>query len=232
VMRRSWYDAVRVRLSGLGFKILADLMASGSRPPRTAEISAALRARSGGQSKLDSRVIADLAALLIEKRTGGLIPARFTLFACVGATGLAVHLAIFESLRLVTGGPFLIVQAMAILGAMTWNFFLNNALTFRDLRLTGPKLLRGLLAFYASCAGGALLSEAIGAATTRVGAPWVLASAAGAVSAALWNYWSTAGAVWKPRAAAGTAGSQAFDASSLAPAIATPIAEERSRRVA
>jgi hypothetical protein len=46
---------------------------------------------------------------------------------------------------------------------MSWNFALNNSLTFRDRRLSGPALWRGLLSFYAACLGGALASEAAGA---------------------------------------------------------------------
>ncbi len=40
---------------------------------------------------------ADLAALLVEKRTGGLISARFVLFAGVGLSGMAVNLAVLSA---------------------------------------------------------------------------------------------------------------------------------------
>ena len=92
VMTRNWFERARPRLSGVGFKILVDLLASGRRRPRIVEEKTALRTRHGGASKLDSRVIVELAALLLEKRTGGLVPARFGLFAAVGTTGLVVHL--------------------------------------------------------------------------------------------------------------------------------------------
>jgi dolichol-phosphate mannosyltransferase len=70
-MTREWYTHVRRELSGLGFKILIDVVASGSRKPRTAQVPTLLRARAGGESKLDTRVVIDLIALLIEKRTRG-----------------------------------------------------------------------------------------------------------------------------------------------------------------
>ena len=70
-MKREWYMQVRRELSGLGFKILIDVVASGTRKPRTAQVPTLLRARAGGESKLDTRVVIDLIALLIEKRTRG-----------------------------------------------------------------------------------------------------------------------------------------------------------------
>ncbi|GLQ94927.1 glycosyltransferase [Dyella acidisoli] len=76
-MTREWYTQVRRDLSGLGFKILIDVVASGARKPRTAQVPTLLRARAGGESKLDTRVVIDLIALLIEKRTHG----RFTAYA-------------------------------------------------------------------------------------------------------------------------------------------------------
>jgi dolichol-phosphate mannosyltransferase len=197
VMTRAWYQAARPKLSGVGFKILADLMASGGRGPKVAELPASLRARAGGVSKLDVRVVAELAALLIEKRSGGAIPSRFTLFACVGATGLLIHLASLSAIGGIMGAPFWLAQAMAILTAMTSNFFLNNALTFRDLRLKGRELGRGLGAFYLSCAGGAVLGEAAAAGLDRLGGHWIASGVAGAMLSALWNYWSTSRAAWR-----------------------------------
>lgn len=79
-MSRDWYTQVRRNLSGLGFKILIDVVASGARKPHTAQVPTLLRARAGGESKLDTRVVIDLIALLIEKRTQG----RFTASALMG----------------------------------------------------------------------------------------------------------------------------------------------------
>jgi hypothetical protein len=60
LMRRDWYEAVRPSLSGLGFKILVDVVASGRRRPIVEQIPTVLRARAGGESKLDLRVAVDL----------------------------------------------------------------------------------------------------------------------------------------------------------------------------
>lgn len=196
LMRRDWYEAVRPRLSGVGFKILVDVAASHHRRPRTAQIPTALRARTGGESKLDLRVVIDLAALLVEKRTGGAIPARMSLFLLVGATGLAAHLAALGASQ-AANLPFWLGQTGAILAAMTWNFGLNNSLTFREQRLRGAALWRGLLSFYVACLVGALISEAAGAGLNAIGAPWALAGLTGAVLGAAWNYHAARRLTWK-----------------------------------
>jgi len=196
LMRRDWYEAVRPRLSGVGFKILVDVAASHHRRPSTAQIPTALLARTGGESKLDLRVIVDLAALLVEKRTCGAVPARTSLFLLVGATGLAAHLALLALSRL-ADLPFWLGQTCAILAAMTWNFGLNNSLTFRERRLRGPALARGLLSFYAGCLFGALVSELAGAGLNAAGAPWALAGLAGAVLGAAWNYQAAKRFTWR-----------------------------------
>ena len=200
LMRRDWYEAVRPRLSGVGFKILVDVVASHHRRPSIAQTPTALLARAGGESKLDLRVIVDLAALLIDKRTGGAVPARMSLFLLVGATGLGAHLAVLSLLR-VAGFPFWLSQTGAILAAMTWNFWLNNSLTFREQRLRGPAFLPGLFSFYAGCLLGALVSEIAGAGLNAAGAPWALAGLAGAVLGAAWNYHAAKRLTWRTQAA-------------------------------
>jgi len=87
-MTREWYTQVRRELSGLGFKILIDVVASGARKPHTAQIPTLLRARAGGESKLDTRVIIDLIALLIEKRTRR----RFTAYALMSGMSMLTAL--------------------------------------------------------------------------------------------------------------------------------------------
>ena len=196
IMRREWYEMVRPSLSGLGFKILIDVVASARRKPTICQISTALRPRAGGASKLDFRVIFDLAALLIDKRTRGVVPARMSQFLLVGLTGLALHLLVLAAAKL-TGAHFWLAQGLAILTAMTWNFALNNSLTFRDRRLRGSAAWRGLLSFYGACLGGAVVSEASAAAVHAFGGAWALAGVFGALLGAFWNYGAARRLTWK-----------------------------------
>jgi dolichol-phosphate mannosyltransferase len=196
VFQRAWYEAVRPRLSGVGFKILLDLIASSRRAPRAVEARGALRPRIAGESKLDFRVMADLAAMIVAKRTNGLLSARFALFAAVGAVGVGVHLAALEASKL-AGASFWLAQALAILTAMTSNFFLNNALTFRDARLTGPAVLKGLGLFYLSCAAGALISEGLAVGVKAFTGGWIPAALAGAIVGAVVNYTLSRALTWR-----------------------------------
>lgn len=204
-MTRAWYEAARPRLSGLGFKILIDVVASTRRRPRLEQVPTALRPRVGGVSKLDLRVVFDLLALLVEKRTGGALSARMTQFLFVGLTGLLVHLTVLSTGRAL-GAPFWLGQSSAIFLAMNWNFMLNNGLTFRDQRLHGRALWQGLLSFYVACLGGAAISEAVGAGLHALGVPWFAAGAAGAVAGAFWNYRAVQRLTWRPARAARQAG--------------------------
>ena len=98
--------------------------------------------------------------LLADKLIGHIIPARFALFAMIGAFGLLVHLAnVWISLRLV-GLGFAPAQSVATIVAMTSNFFFNNQFTYRDQRLSGSPA-RGLLIFYLICGVGAVANVGV-----------------------------------------------------------------------
>jgi dolichol-phosphate mannosyltransferase len=85
---------------------------------------------------------------------------------------------------------------LAGLTAMTSNYFINNAITYRDKRLKGWKLFTGYLRFCALCAIGLVASVAVGSELQAHGVPRLLAGLAGAVSGAVWNYVSTYLGVW------------------------------------
>ena len=57
--------------------------------------------------------------------------------------------------------PFAEAQAAGALVAMTSNFLLNNFLTYRDQRLKGFAILRGLLLFYLVCGVGLLANVGV-----------------------------------------------------------------------
>lgn len=161
MMTRDYYESARPKLAGVGFKILVDVVASSKVHPRFAEIKASLRERQGGSSKLDLRVVLDLAALLVEKASGGLLKARFVLFAGVGVSGVFVSWFVLQAFQLAgwhTLNQFSIANIIAISLAMTSNFFLNNSITFRDQRLKGLGLLTGLIGFYLACMPGAIIN--------------------------------------------------------------------------
>ncbi len=93
VLRRTFLDKTVRRLSGQGFKILLDLLASAPEPVRVAEVPFTFRNRHSGESKLDTLVMLEYASLLSDKLVGAYLPTRFVLFAIVGLFGVVVHLA-------------------------------------------------------------------------------------------------------------------------------------------
>jgi len=185
------------RLSGIGFKILLDLLATADAPMTVKEFPLNFAARREGESKLDRAILFDFLAGLYDKVLGKVIPTRFALFGTVGALGVAVHFAVLSLLLFAFGERFALAQTGAVLVAMSFNFWLNNWLTYRDKRLKGMSaLLRGWLGFCATCAIGAFANVAIATFLEGQGLFWVLAALAGIAVGSVWNYALSSRFVW------------------------------------
>jgi dolichol-phosphate mannosyltransferase len=195
MVRRAFLERVVRRLYGRGFKILLDLIAAARGEVRITELPYRMRSRLHGESKLGARVIAEFFMLILYHLCGRLLPARFFLFAAVGVTGLAVHLAGLW-LAFSATGAFLPSQLAATWVAMTSNFFLNNAFTYGDQRLRGRRLWRGLASFYIACGLGAFINVAVAEWLFLKSAAYWAAGMSGALIAALWNFFTTASFTW------------------------------------
>jgi dolichol-phosphate mannosyltransferase len=79
---------------------------------------------------------------------------------------------------------------------MTSNFFLNNAFTYGDQRLRGRRLWRGLASFYVACGLGAFINVAVAEWLFLKSVAYWAAGMAGALIAALWNFFTTASFTW------------------------------------
>lgn len=188
VVDRNYFSEIVHRLTGSGFKILVDMLASSQRPVHVAEIPYRFRNREKGESKLDVNVELEYLFLLIDKMIGNYVPTRFVLFVLVGSLGVLVHLSVLALFYRTAQMPFVTSQALATLVAMTFNFLLNNAVTFRDRRLHGWRVLTGLLTFYLACSLGALMNVSFAQFLHGHAAPWYLAGAAGTIISSVWNY--------------------------------------------
>jgi dolichol-phosphate mannosyltransferase len=184
------------RMSSIGFKVLMDMIASHPAPLKIAEVPYTFSTRIHGESKFDLRVAQEFAVLLLEKMFGRYLPVRFMMFAAVGTLGLIVHLAVVR-LGLGAGLTFKIAQSLAVWVAMTGNFFVNNSVTFRDMRLKGTRLLRGLLSFYAVGLVGAIGNVGVGNMVFRMEGKWWLAALAGVAVGVVWNYAASSAVTWK-----------------------------------
>jgi dolichol-phosphate mannosyltransferase len=200
MLRRTVFlDCVR-NLSALGFKLLTDLFASSEQPLRFKEFAYEFKPRRAGESKLDSLVSWDYAMLLLDKLVGHIVPVRFIAFSIVGALGFAVHVLVLSLTFKTLQRSFIESQTIAAVVAMTFNFFVNNILTYRDVRLRGWRWLRGWAAFVAACSLGAIANVGIASYLYREDKGWLVAAVAGIVVGAVWNYAATTVFTWaKPR---------------------------------
>jgi dolichol-phosphate mannosyltransferase len=164
---------------------------------RIAEEPFVFGAREHGESKLDAQVALDFLGLLFAKMTGGAVSTRFLSFLLVGASGVMVHLVVLRTALLLLGQGFAVAQGLATLVAMTTNFVLNNALTYRDKRLTGFAMVKGLFGFYAVSAVGALGNIGIASWLYAHDQMWWVAGIAGALMSAVWNYALSNIFVWR-----------------------------------
>lgn len=193
------------RLSGVGFKILLDIMATVDRPLRVKEFPLAFAARAAGESKLDRAIVFEFLVGLYDRWLGRIIPTRFALFGTIGAAGVLVHMSVLAIFLTIFGGSlkgqlvsaFELGQTIAAVIAMTFNFVLNNALTYADKRLTGfLALLRGWAKFGLTCSIGLLANVGVAAVLVRFGFHEYPAAISGIIIGSVWNFALSSKFVW------------------------------------
>jgi len=209
MLRSATLRADAHRLSGVGFKILLDILATVEQPLRVKEFPMHFAARAEGESKLDQTVVFEFLVGLYDKWLGRFIPTRFALFGTVGALGVGVQLgALWVMLHLVFGERFVygnwsesttfnVANTVAALVAMTFNFVLNNELTYSDKRLRGlGPVLKGWAQFALTCSLGLLTNVGSAAVLKGMGINDVVAVIAGIVLGSVWNFALSNKFVW------------------------------------
>lgn len=198
-LRADVLEPIVRRLSSIGFKILLDLLSSSKTALRVKELPYQFRERTAGESKLDSRVAWDFLMLILDKTIGRVLPVRFFMFMFVGGLGVFVHFAVLTTLFTGLQTSFLIGQGAATLTAMTFNFALNNILTYRDMRLTGWRWWWGWLTFVLACSIGGLANVGIANYLFQQKTFWVLSALAGILVGVVWNYAVTSIYTWRTK---------------------------------
>lgn len=189
MIRTDLVRALAPNLAAIGFKILLDIM-TGSRKPLTfLELPYTFRTRAIGESKLDHVVAMEFLIALYDRMLGRYVPVRFALFSVIGAIGVAAHMAVL-AIMLAIGTEFLSGQIVAAFAAMTMNFFLNNALTYRDRRLRGFRpLLDGWVSFCVVCSVGLVANIGVAGFLHDVqSGTWAASALVGVLVGAVWNY--------------------------------------------
>lgn len=197
MLRREVLDESVRKLSGVGFKILLDILASSPRTLTFIELPYRFRPRHAGDSKLDTNALVALAMTLIDKKFGWLIPPRLIAFLMVGGFGVVVHFAILTAALKLAGLSFVVSQSIATLLAMTSNFAINNLFTYRDVRLHGWKWLTGWVSFTLACSFGAVANVGVASTMFYGNFSWRLSALAGILVGTAWNYGVTRFYTWQ-----------------------------------
>ncbi len=185
-------------LSAIGFKILLDLMTTSPHALKFVELPYTFRTRSEGESKLDHVVAMEFLIALYDRMFGHFIPVRFVMFSVIGAIGVGVHMAVLALAMFGLSIPFLTGQIIAAVAAMTFNFFVNNALTYRDRRLKGARqLVDGWISFCAVCSIGLIANVGVaGFLHDFRDGGWAASAMVGVLIGAVWNYALSSRFVW------------------------------------
>ena len=197
MIRREIVERHAVSLAGEGYKLLMDILWTAGASLKVSEVSYRFRERHAGESKLDALVTFDYLGLLFSKMFGGVLPVRFLMFGAVGVSGIAVHLLALQYAISILHLPFAWAQFAAVVVAMTWNFVINNRLTYRDARLTGWRWLTGLLMFYLACSIGSIGNVGVASWIYSFHATAWVAGLAGALMGAVFNYAISSALIWK-----------------------------------
>lgn len=193
MIRREKMESACRKLSQDGFKILLDILVF--HPDiRIIELPFTFRQRQVGESKLSFKIVVEYFALVLSKVFGGVLPLRFFMFLFVGSCGVFVHLSVL--MAGLQGLSFFRAQCVATLVAMTFNFVLNNQLTFRDRRFTGANFFIGLLLFYLSCSIGAFSGIGVSTWLFDLKVNQLIAGFLGSIVAAVFNYTVSSVVTW------------------------------------
>ena len=199
LMRRSFLMEVVHDLRGEGFKILVDMLGSAKRPVRIGEVGYSFRARHHGESKLNVAIGVEYVFMVMNKLLGDVIPVQLSMFLLVGSLGLVIHLVCLMFLVEERHVHFVTAQLSATLLAMSENFFLNNFMTFRHRRLTGRRIVPGMLRFVLACSFGAWANVVFARALWQSGVEWMLAGFAGILMGSVWNLSVSSFVTWPIR---------------------------------
>lgn len=196
LIRREAFAALAPMLTPDGASVLLDILLSARGRLRIAETAAGARSAKN-YAALDAALALGLAEHGVARLTRGAVSVRFLMFCLVGLTGVGIHMGILFGVLRGTAAPFAAAQAAAAVGAMAWNFTLNNVFTYRDRKLSGLAFLGGLVRFQIICAIGAVSNVGVASYIYSGNHNWWLAGLAGVLMGAVWNYAVTSVFVWR-----------------------------------
>jgi len=196
VLRQVEFNTLRVKGYAFQIALLHRAVGLGA---TVAEIPVHFVDRKLGESKLG---LSDIVEFIVNAWWIRLWSARtFIKFCIVGATGVAVNLATFSSLLALDTNPYF-ASPIAVEVSILWNFFLNNAWTFRYRPKAEHIGIRGLKFNIISLASLAVTFSTF-VALSKLFPQWALMvdQLAAIVPTTLINYFLNSYWTFKPRAA-------------------------------
>ena len=197
MLTRAFLEDVMRSTTGVGFKILLDLVASSKRPVRFTEVPYRFRNRKFGESKLDLNVGIEYLYLVADKLIGQWLPTRFVLYCLAGVGGLVIYLGVLWILYQQLRYSFNIALITAISLALVTNYCINNILTYRERRRYGWAFLWGLLIYAAVCSVGNLSNYALAKLLVERNVWWPLAGLSGLAVGSVWNFAASSVFAWR-----------------------------------
>ncbi len=202
-LNRKTFEAALSNLNPKGFKILLDLLVHAPAGTTATEIPFTFSKRLHGESKLSKRVQLEFLEYLYDVTFGRYVPLTLWKYAAVGLMGVVVHLlaylaaATFLPATSLNVLGFSLPLALGIEAAIIFNFWLNNAWTFKEARLRGMAAFGGFCTYNIACLLGALANYPITQHLWAEGIPQLLGVAMGACIGMIWNYTMSRMLTWR-----------------------------------
>jgi dolichol-phosphate mannosyltransferase len=180
-----------------GFKFLYELLAVSRGRLRVTDVPLTFQPRTQGESKLDLAVFWDFLISILHSFSFRLLPRRAISFGLVGLSGVVVQLLLCNGLMQALGLTFNQALPVAVVGAASSNYLINNALTFRFARQRGLALVRGLLKFLLVASLPVLANVGLASAFySFISRDTLWAQLAGILVVFVWNYAASSRFVW------------------------------------
>ena len=147
-----------------------------------------------GDSKLDLAIVWDFLTQLLHIFSGRIIPKRAVSFGLVGMIGSLIQLTSTEILMRLLSFDFFSSIYVSVYIAATSNYIINNLLTFKNNRLTGIRLFKGLLKYMLVITLPLLANVGLATATNKIYT--IIAQLGGIIVVFVWNYAASSRFVW------------------------------------
>jgi len=184
--------------SGYVFQI-AFLHKAVQRKAKVVEIPFHFTDRLYGRSKIAPfEYIKNVLEYVIRARINDVIHGSFGKFAVVGTIGFIINTGILIGLKQFGFHPA-IGSAVGAECAIISNFFLNNAWTFKERKVSGQKMIGKFVQFNGTSVGAIIIqSSTVYIGTLFFGIPaYFYAYIVGVGFGLIWNYWMYSRVIWK-----------------------------------